>query len=220
MIVVPNGVDVELFRDRPDRARARAELGLPVSARLVCFTGSLRPWHGLDIALAALAALPNDVHLVVAGDGPVRLELDRRARDLRLDGRVHWLGQVAHSRIPLVLAACDVALAPYPAMPGFAFSPLKLYEYLAAGIPVVASSIGQIPQALDGGRWGCLVVPGDSGALAAGIAGVLQNPVAAQARAALAREYALAEHGWANRAQEVLTAVSHLPTGARHAMAH
>jgi alpha-maltose-1-phosphate synthase len=220
MIVVPNGVDVEVFGDRPDRALARAELGLPVSTRLVCFTGSLRPWHGLDIAMAALAALPNDIHLVVAGDGPVRLELDRRARDLRLGGRVHWLGQVAHSQIPLVLAACDLAIAPYPALPEFAFSPLKLYEYLAAGIPVVASSIGQIPQTLDGGRWGCLVVPGDPGALAAGIAGVLRDPAAAQARAGLAREYALAEHGWAHRAQQVLTAVSLLQAGARHALAH
>jgi glycosyltransferase involved in cell wall biosynthesis len=220
LIVVPNGVDVDLFRDRPDRARARAELGLPASARLLCFTGSLRPWHGLDAAIDATAVLPNDVHLVVAGDGMVRPELDRRAHDLGLDGRVHWLGQVAHRRIPQVLAACDVALAPYPAMPEFSFSPLKLYEYLAAGIPVVASSIGQIQHALDGGRWGCLAAPGDPGALAAGIAEVLQDPAAAATRAEAARAFALAEHGWASRAQQVLTAVSRLPAGARHAMAH
>ena len=219
LMVVPNGVDVDLFRDRLDRTRARAELGLPDSARLACFTGSLRPWHGLDTAIEAIATLPNDVHLVVAGDGPVRVELNRRADDLGLDGRVHWLGQVAHREIPVVLAACEVALAPYPALQEFAFSPLKLYEYLAAGIPVVASAIGQIPQALDGGRWGTLTAPGDSGALAAGIAGVLRDPVAAQARAELAREYAMVEHGWTNRAQQVLTAVSDLPAGARHAMA-
>jgi len=220
LIVVPNGVDVDLFRDRLDRASARARLGLPASARLACFTGSLRPWHGLDTAVKAIATLPSDVHLVVAGDGPVRVELDRRAHDLGLDGRVHWLGQVAHREIPVVLAACEVALAPYPALQEFAFSPLKLYEYLAAGIPVVASSIGQIPQALDAGRWGTLTAPGDSGALAAGIAGVLRDPTAAKARAELAREYAMVEHGWTNRAQQVLTAVVDLPAGARHALAH
>ena len=219
LMVVPNGVDVDLFRDRLDRTRARAELGLPDSAQLACFTGSLRPWHGLDTAIEAIATLPSDVHLVIAGDGPVRVELNRRAHDLGLDGRVHWLGQVAHREIPVVLAACEVALAPYPALQEFAFSPLKLYEYLAAGIPVVASAIGQIPQALDGGRWGTLTAPGDSGALAAGIAGILRDPVAAQARAELAREYAMVEHGWTNRAQQVLTAVSDLPAGARHAMA-
>ena len=219
LMVVPNGVDVDLFRDRLDRTRARAELGLPDSAQLACFTGSLRPWHGLDTAIEAIATLPSDVHLVIAGDGPVRVELNRRAHDLGLDGRVHWLGQVAHREIPVVLAACEVALAPYPALQEFAFSPLKLYEYLAAGIPVVASAIGQIPQALDGGRWGTLTAPGDSGALAAGIAGILRDPVAAQARAELAREYAMVEHGWTNRAQQVLTAVSDLQAGARHAMA-
>ncbi len=219
LVVVPNGVDVDLFRDRPDRAAARAGLGLPAAPRLACFTGSLRPWHGLDTAIEAMSGLPDDVHLVVAGDGPVRQELDRRAQELGLHGRVHWLGQVPHARIPLVLAACDVALAPYPALQEFAFSPLKLYEYLAAGIPVVASSIGQIPQVLDGGRWGCLAAPGDPEALVAAVTDVLHDPAAARTRAELAREYALAEHGWASRAQQVLTAVNHLDTGLRHAVA-
>lgn len=220
VIVVPNGVDVDLFRDRPGRAGARAELGLPASARLLCFTGSLRPWHGLDTAIEAMTALPNDVHLVVAGDGPVRSELERRAHELGLGARVHWLGQVPHRRIPLVLAACEVALAPYPALQEFAFSPLKLYEYLAAGIPVVASSIGQIQQALDGGRWGYLAAPGDPAALAAGIADVMGDPLPATLRAEKARAYALVEHGWQSRAQQVLTAVSNLPSRAHHAMAN
>ena len=219
LIVVPNGVDVELFRDRPDRTRARAELGLPLSAQLLCFTGSLRPWHGLDIAIEAMAALPDDVHLVVAGDGPVRAELESRAHQLGLDARIHWLGQVAHRQIPRVLAACDVALAPYPATHDFGFSPLKLYEYLAAGIPVVASSIGQIPRALDGGRWGSLVRPGDPVALAAGVADVLRDPAVSLTRAERARAYALAECGWRNRAEQVLAAACLVGDGARHAMA-
>ena len=217
--VVPNGVDVDLFRHRPARGAARAGLDLPASARLVCFTGSLRPWHGLDSAIEATAMLPADVHLVVAGDGPVRSELERRAHELGLGARVHWLGQVAHHRIPLVLAACEAALAPYPALQEFAFSPLKLYEYLAAGIPVVASSIGQIPECLDGGRWGRLVAPGDPTALAAGIADVLGDPTAATARAELARAHALAEHGWRSRAAQVLAELDHVPRGARRALA-
>lgn len=219
LVVVPNGVDVDLFRDRPDRSSARAELELPPQGRLLCFTGSLRPWHGLDTAVEALALLPADVHLVVAGDGPVRLELRRRADERGMGPRVHWLGQVAHREIPRVLAACDVALAPYPALERFAFSPLKLYEYLAAGIPVVASSIGQIPQVLEAGRWGHLAAPGDPAALAAGIRDVLRDPAAAAARAERARAYAMAEHSWRNRAQQVLTHVSQLPLGKRHAVA-
>jgi glycosyltransferase involved in cell wall biosynthesis len=185
----------------------------------LCFTGSLRPWHGLDTAIEAMWRLPSDVHLVVAGDGAVRSTLQRRAHELGLCSRVHWLGQVAHRRIPLVLASCEVALAPYPALREFAFSPLKLYEYLAAGIPVVASSIGQIPQALDGGRLGMLAAPGDPESLAGGIADVLADSKSAAARAELARAYAMAGHGWTTRAQQVLAAVSALPSGTRHVMA-
>ena len=220
LIVVPNGVDVDLFRDRPDPVSSRSQLGLPSGARLLCFAGSLRPWHGLDIAIEALTALPPDVHLVVAGDGPVRFELGGRVHDLGLSGRVHWLGQVGHVQIPVVLAACDVALAPYPALDGFGFSPLKLYEYLAAGIPIVASSIGQVDKALDGGRWGRLTDPGDPGSLTAGIMDVLQDPQAAAAGAELARTHALAEHSWTSRAVQVLAAGSSLPVGARRAMAN
>lgn len=219
LIVVPNGVDVELFRHRHDPGEARAELGLPATARLLCFTGSLRPWHGLDTAIEALALLPDDVHLVVAGDGPVRLELSRRAQHQGTSARVHWLGQVAHREIPRVLSACDVALAPYPVLERFAFSPLKLYEYLAAGIPVVASSMGEIPRVLEAGRWGRLATPGDPAALAAGIRDVLRDPAAAAARAERARAYALAEHGWHSRAQQVLTRVSQLRLGERRVLA-
>lgn len=216
-VVVPNGVDVELFRVRPPRVLARSELGLPSSASLVAFTGSLRPWHGLDSAIEALAALPATVHLVVAGDGPVRVRLERLAERLGLADRVHWLGQVPHDRIPLVLAACDAAVAPYPDLDGFAFSPLKLYEYLAAGVPVVASSIGQIRRCLDDGRWGSLVAPGDPAALAAGIGAVLAAPDLAAVRADQARAHALAQHGWANRAQQVLDHLADLPGAGRRA---
>ena len=217
LVVVPNGVDIKLFGDRPDPAPTRACLGLPVAARLLCFTGSLRHGQGIDVAVEAMAALPHDVHLVVAGDGPMRQDLASRAHALGLHARIHWLGQVAHAAVPGVLAACDVALAPYPATPDFGRSPLKLYEYLAAGIPVVASSIGQIVHATDGGRWGCLVHPGDPVALAAGVADVLRDPAVAAERAERARLHALAENGWTNRAQRILSATASL---AGHSLLH
>ncbi len=207
VVVVPNGVDVDLFARLPARADARARLGLPQDGRLLCFTGSLRPWHGLDVAVEALALLPDDVHVVVAGDGPVRGEIARRADELGVGARVHWLGQLPHGLVPVVLAACDVALAPYPDLREFAFSPLKLYEYLASGTPVVASAIGQIPQCLGQGRWGGLVTPGDPRALADGVAQVLGDPEAALSRAGRARDHALGEHGWSGRAAQILAAL-------------
>ena len=119
---------------------------------MLAFVGALRPWHGVDVAVRALALLPGAV-LCVAGDGPVHEQLERLAARLGVAGRVRWLGQVPHGDVPRLLAAADVALAPYPELPGFGFSPLKLYEYLGAGVPVVASDLGQIRIALDSGRW-------------------------------------------------------------------
>ena len=219
--VVPNGFDSRLFhgdRHRGTARAARAALGLGHDGPLLCFTGSLRPWHGLDVAVESLPLLPGSVHLLVAGDGPVRHEIASRSVELGVSERVHWLGQVQHSTVPVVLAASDVALAPYPALTDFAFSPLKLYEYLAAGTPVVASAIGQLPEALAHGRWGHLVTPGDPASLADGIRDVLADPAAAQARAALARDHAHAELSWESRASEIVRAVRELEIGARRAV--
>ena len=217
-IVVPNGFDARLFRSVLDGEAARTELGLAHDGPLLCFSGSLRAWHGLDVAVEALALLPDEVHLVVAGDGPVRDGLASRSVELGVAERVHWLGQVPHAAIPTVLAASDVALAPYPALDGFAFSPLKLYEYLAAGTPVVASAIGQLPEALGHGRWGRLVTAGDPASLADGIRDVLADPRAAAARAAEARDHAHAEHAWESRASDIVDAVHALSLGADRAV--
>jgi glycosyltransferase involved in cell wall biosynthesis len=205
-ITVPNGVDTELFAARPDRRLARAAFSLPTGGELLGFTGSLRPWHGLDVAIDALAELPERVRLVVAGDGPVRVELAQRAAALGVGHRVHWLGALAHERVPQMLAACDLALAPYPQLPNFGFSPLKLYEYLAAGVPVIASDVGQIRLALDDGRWGRLVPPGDASALAVAVTAELSRPGVARRRAEGAREYAMSRHAWTERASRILHA--------------
>lgn len=207
-ITIPNGVDTEVFAARHDRTRSRAAFGLPRDGVLLGFTGSLRPWHGLDVAVAALAELPERIGLVVAGDGPVRAQLEAQAIELGVEARIHWLGALPHSRVPEMLAACDLALAPYPQLPNFGFSPLKLYEYLAAGTPVVASDIGQIRGALDDGRSGRLVAPGNPAALAAAITAEVAALPAARRRAERAREYALTRHGWADRAARILAAVA------------
>lgn len=199
--IVENGAEVERFRFLPTRAAARRRLGLPADATIAAFVGALRPWHGVDVAINAVARTPQ-VHLVVVGDGPVRAELHNRADALGVLDRVHFLGQRCHDDVAACLAAADMALAPYPAMDNFSFSPLKLYEYLAAGTPVIASAIGQIPAALGNGRFGTLVPPGDTDALAAAMLRVPLDP-ACDDRAGLGRDHALTHHGWDDRARRI-----------------
>lgn len=203
-VVVPNGVERELFAELPSLRSARAEFDLPVDSTIVGFTGALRPWHGLEVALEALTTLPEPTMLAIVGDGPLRAELEALALRLGVAHRVRWLGRVPHDRVPTFLAALDVAIAPYPELASFAFSPLKLYEYLAAGVPVVASDVGQVRGVLADGVLGSLTTPGDARELADAIRAVTTERVPARARAARARNVALEHHGWEQRATEIV----------------
>ena len=203
--VVPNGVDTAAFRDLPSKAASRRRFGLPAEARIAVFVGVLRPWHGVDVAIRALGTLvtQDDLLLVVAGDGAMRPELEQLATASGVGGRVRFLGQLDHGEVPALLAAADVALAPYPAMPDFSFSPLKLYEYLAAGVPIVASDIGQIRELLGPGTYGTLVTPGDVDELATAIDDVSRQAQRVRRAAEAGRALALRSHGWDDRARTI-----------------
>jgi glycosyltransferase involved in cell wall biosynthesis len=151
-----------------------------------------------------MTALPESTMLAIAGDGPLRAELEALALRLGVAHRVRWLGRVPHDAVPTFLAALDVAIAPYPELASFAFSPLKLYEYLAAGVPVVASDVGQVRGVLADGVLGSLTTPGDARELADAIRAVTTDPAPARARAARARHLALEHHGWERRAAEIV----------------
>jgi glycosyltransferase involved in cell wall biosynthesis len=155
--VIPNGVDVAAFAAADGREiRMRYELG---DATVVGFTGSLKPWHGVNVLLKAMFYVPREVRVLIVGDGPERRRLERIAAAPGLKGRVVFTGAVPHSMVPDHVSAMDIAVAPYVAQEGFYFSPLKVGEYLAAGRPVIASAQGDFPLVV--GDAGILVPPGD-----------------------------------------------------------
>jgi glycosyltransferase involved in cell wall biosynthesis len=162
VMVIPNGVALELFgRGGGPRVRARLRLG---SGFVIGFAGSLKPWHGVRLLLEALRLLPRDVRLMIVGEGPEREALGRLAAEPGLSGRVVFTEAIPHDKVPAYLDAMNVGVAPFEAMEGFYFSPLKVAEYMAAGLPVVASRQGDLPITLDGA--GILFEPGDGSALA------------------------------------------------------
>lgn len=194
--VLPNGVDAARF------CTAEPAGGGAVAAPFtVAFVGSLKSWHGVEVLLAAAYQLSRDrteaqTRLLIVGDGPRRDAIETLVDDLGLRGRTTMTGAVDPDDVPAWLACADVGVAPYPAGAGAYFSPLKVVEYLGAGLPVVASAVGQIPALLDGERAGLLTPAGDPAALAAALRRLRDDPVLRLRLGARGVHLARTRHSW------------------------
>jgi glycosyltransferase involved in cell wall biosynthesis len=206
--VLPNGVDPARF---PRRVRSLR----PAGEFVVGFVGTLKPWHGLDVLVDAFAQLRRtraDARLLIVGDGPQRIALERRLAELGLREAARLTGAVSPSQVPILLSGVDAAVAPYPHLDRFYFSPLKLFEYMAAGLPVVASAVGQVAEMLEDGVTGLLCPPGDPGALAAALARVAEDTRLGDRLGRAARAQALLAHSWNAVAQRILSVAGCTPT--------
>jgi glycosyltransferase involved in cell wall biosynthesis len=212
--VVPNGIDPRPYADAA-RARGHWRQQLQLGeGPVIGFVGSLKSWHGTDVLLQAFAAMARQqptCSLLYVGNGPMRETLQSLAADRGLTERVRFTGAVDHARVPELLAAMDIAVAPYLPTEDFYFSPIKVYEYLAAQLPVIASDIGQISAMIHNGQ----VLPcvaGDVGSLRRALEGVLANPQAARACAQRGTASVLAERTWAANAERIVQLASSLAT--------
>lgn len=208
VVVVPNGVDVDLFTPEGKAYRDGLE-----EKFVVGFVGSLKPWHGVDVLAEAFRQLAADprFHLLVVGDGPMAKVIESLGREL--PGRVTWVGPLPHVEVPKYLRAMDVAVAPSVPLERFYFSPLKVLEYMAAGRAVVACRIGQLGELVRAGETGCLVPPGDPAALAQAIRGLAADERLRHALGAAAAAEARRAHRWTQRAAEIVDLARALSRG-------
>ncbi len=193
--VVANGVDPARFPAHlaAPRRRRRGE------SFTVGFLGTLKPWHGLDTLVAAFCALRRthpEARLRVVGDGPQGPSLRRALAEHGALDAAELVGGVDPAQVAEQLAAMDVAVAPYPDLRPFYFSPLKVFEAMAAGLPVVASRVGQLEQLVDEGTSGLLYPPGEAAALAGALARLADDPTGCRRMGANARRAVLATHTW------------------------
>ncbi|MEO5373977.1 MAG: glycosyltransferase family 4 protein [Alphaproteobacteria bacterium] len=192
IVVIPNGIDPARYAVVPSREAARERLGLGLGRRLVLgFTGFVRDWHGLErvVDLLAQSGEALDLHLLVVGDGPARGDLEARARRLGVAHRLTVTGIVGPEWVPVHIAAFDIALQ--PGVTPYA-SPLKLFEYMAVGRPVVAPDTANIREILTDGDNALLFDPARPETMTAAILRMcsdrtLRDHLATRARATIER---------------------------------
>jgi alpha-maltose-1-phosphate synthase len=191
---------------------------------IAVFAGAFRAWHGvgrLIDALAALARRGSPWRAVLIGDGPERPVLEARVAAERLT-RVAFTGSLPYDAMPAALAAADVGVAPFdpaahaPLRHGFYWSPLKVFEYMASGLPVVAPTLPRLDAILAGGQAGVLYDGAAPGALADALDALASDADGRRRLGAAARSRAEQHYSWSAHCRALdatITAMRATPRG-------
>ena len=215
MFVAPNGVDVGLFRATRDKDFCRDRVGLPQDKKIILYTGHLYSWKGADILLEAALKIKRDDAVTVFVGGVPEDTIRFRSR-AGFQNNIKILGHQEYKKIPDYLGAADVLVLPNTAKEQISLketSPIKLFEYMAAGRPIVASDIPSVREVV-GEREAVFFEPDDADDLKDKIEKVLDNyddflPLAEHAKKIAGR------HSWDARACSILDFIIGGPRGFR-----
>jgi glycosyltransferase involved in cell wall biosynthesis len=207
VIAISDGFDAARFASLPARAAAREQLGLPLEQPIAVYTGGLLAWKGADLIVEAARLVPQ-VQFVIAGGQAADVAKLRESAgalaNLRIDGFQ------PPERVALYLAAADLGLAPNRSQPAISSkytSPLKVFEAMAAGLPLVASDLPSLRDILTHDRDGWLVAPDDARALAEGVQRLVADPdLRRRLGSTLAQRSA--DHTWDARAARLVAWMS------------
>jgi glycosyltransferase involved in cell wall biosynthesis len=188
-VLIPNGT-LEMFIEAVGSAEVRGALGARDGQFLVTFAGTHGIAQALPSVLDAASLLDPDVAFAFVGEGPVKLTLEDRVRELALTN-VHFHAQVPMADSPPILASSDALLVPLSAHPTFTqFVPSKLIDFMAVGRPVIVAAAGEAVHVLERAGAGIVVPPENPVALAAGIRHLIDSPHEARAMGERGREFA------------------------------
>ena len=210
IVVRPSGVDLGLYDQLPSREDCRRRLGLPESEPIVGYVGRFEAMgmeKGVLNLVRSMALISRPSCLICVG-GPMDLASSyiQEAEQLGIPaGRIRFVDQVPHAEVALWIRACDVVTLPWSWTDYSAYvtSPMKLFEYMAGGTPIVASDLPSLREILTNGVNARLVKAGDPSALSQGIDDLLGDSRLAASLAVQARKD-VARHTWAARATEIL----------------
>lgn len=206
ILIQPNAVDPHTFHPAVGGGKIRDRYNLH-GKKVLGFVGRVRPWHDMSTVLRALATLRQEdpaFHLLLVGQ--TDSEISESVEQLGLSHAVTMTGPLPHAAIPQHIAAMDVAISSHVGQADSYFSPLKLFEYLACGVPTVAARVGQPAELLMNGTRGRLYTPESPTDLAAQIRALLAAPGVAQKMAWRGAAHVLTHHTWTANAHAAVAA--------------
>ena len=224
IIVLPNGVEPHVFQpDAEARQTVRARLGIPDQALVIGFAGILRPWHGVELLIEALAQIQKQIknqsgqsglgalhmpHVIIVGDGPSQAQLEQQSQANGLQQLITFVGRVPHADIPAYLAATDIGVSSRAA---FYASPMKILEYMACGLAVVAPRMPNVQDLVTEGVDGLLFELEKSDDLAAVLLSLIQHPEQCQSLGQRARATILKTRTWQRNADQIIKLMTQKP---------
>ena len=201
LIVLPCAADVASFGHTLNSESVRRDLGL-TNEPVVMWVGGFYPWHDLDLLLNSFTLVlqrhPN-AKLVLVGDGQTRQSIAQKVQKNGLRQAVIMTGAIAHADVPDMVSMADVAVvpsAPVSASRGGTGTPLKLFEYMAAGKAIVATALNEAIEVIENGQNGLLVEAGDVNGFAAAIVTLINDPMERDRLGQNARRRAVEQYSW------------------------
>lgn len=201
--LVRNGVHREKYTTVLSRTEARKKLNLPLDTNIVCYTGHLYSWKGVATLAQALTATPSVLGYFVGGTPEDVSEYQSNFSSYK---NIHFVGHQPHDSMPLWQKACDVLVLPNTAKEKISThytSPMKLFEYIASGTPVIASRIPSIEEVVTEEDV-FFAHPDDPDSFRNVITYVLSHREEAEIRARNALQHSL-QFDWEERAKKVLS---------------
>jgi glycosyltransferase involved in cell wall biosynthesis len=209
IMVAPDAVDLRKFFVAEDKKACRAKLGLPINKKIILYAGHLYAWKGADVLAKAASLLSSDALAVFVGGTDSDIVLFRKK--FGSDQRIIIAGRQPHDLIPYYLKAADVLVLPNSAKEDISrlyTSPLKLFEYMASGVPIVASDLPSLREIIDESS-AFFAKPDDPRSLAETLKRVLEDPTGA-ARGAETALSVVGRYDWDSRAARIISLITSL----------
>ncbi|UII23878.1 glycosyltransferase [Fulvivirga ligni] len=196
VMVTPCTVSAKRF-DSVKGNEVRHSLGIEDDF-VIGWVGSFRKFHSLDLLVEAFKDVVNHLphaKLLLVGDGPERIPIQEMVNQMGMGDKVIFTGNIPHKDINTFISSFDIAILPSKSTAGFHYSPLKLREFFAAGVPVIASAVGDVKKVITESEGGWLVSPGSKDSISEMILKMESNREAVNDASIKARNYSVNEMG-------------------------